>query len=182
MSLGGMTTVALAGYAPELVQRIVLVDITPGVSTERSQHIAAFVQGPASFENFDDLLKRTCEFHPTRSVNSLRRGILHNAEQREDGTWVWRYARHRQGQPGLGDGGADNLGFAPLWDVIGSFKGPLVEARGMLSESVVGDDDIEELLRRKPDARVVEFENSGHSIQGDEPVRLAGLLADVADS
>jgi pimeloyl-ACP methyl ester carboxylesterase len=52
----------------------------------------------------------------------------------------------------------------------------------MLKESVVSDDDIEELLRRKPDARVVEFEASGHSIQGDEPVRLAALIAEVADS
>ena len=33
------------------------------------------------------------EFNPTRSESSLRRGILHNALQRDDGSWVWRYRR-----------------------------------------------------------------------------------------
>ena len=54
-----------------------------------------FVNGPASFASFDELLARTMEFNPTRSESSLRRGILHNAVQRDDGTWVWRYARFR---------------------------------------------------------------------------------------
>ena len=182
MSLGGMTAIALAGHAPDLVRRVVLVDITPGVSSERSAHIANFVQGPASFDSFDELLARTCEFHPSRSVASLRRGILHNAVQLEDGTWVWRYARHRNGMPGLGERGADDLGFGPLWDVIGSLDVPLTLARGLLAESVVGDDDVAELRARKPDASVVEFEHSGHSLQGDEPVRLAALIGEVADA
>ena len=185
MSLGGMTTVALAAHAPELVRRMVLVDITPGVSTERSRHISDFVNGPASFDSFDELLERTLAFHPSRSVSSIRRGILHNAVQQEDGTWVWRYARHRGGLgggEGAGAGGADSLGFGPLWDVIEDYPGPVLEARGMLAESVVGDDDIAELLRRRPDALVVEFANSGHSLQGDEPVALARLISDFISS
>jgi esterase len=90
MSLGGLTTIALAGRHPELVRRVVLVDITPGVNREKSAAITAFVNGPESFPDFDAILARTIEFNPTRSVSSLRRGILHNAEQREDGSWVWR--------------------------------------------------------------------------------------------
>ncbi len=96
MSLGGMTTIALAQQAPDLVRAMVLVDITPGVTAEKAKAITDFVNGPASFPSFDDLLKRTMEHNPTRTEASLRRGILHNAEQREDGSWVWRYARHRQ--------------------------------------------------------------------------------------
>lgn len=95
MSLGGMTMLALAGHAPELVRKAVLVDVTPGVDEHKSSNIAAFINGPESFDSFDDLLARTIEFNPTRTVESLRRGILHNAEQRPDGTWVWRYARFR---------------------------------------------------------------------------------------
>ena len=55
--------------------------------------IIAFVAGPESFADFDELLARTMEFNPTRSESSLRRGILHNALQLEDGSWVWRYRR-----------------------------------------------------------------------------------------
>src|SRR5438876_984521 len=69
------------------------VDVTPGVNAEKSRAISAFINGPESFENFADLVARTIEHNPTRTVSSLRRGILHNALEREDGTWVWRYRR-----------------------------------------------------------------------------------------
>ena len=68
------------------------------MNPEKSAPITAFVDGPASFANFDELLARTMEHNPTRSESSLRRGILHNAVQREDGSWVWRYARFRSGE------------------------------------------------------------------------------------
>jgi pimeloyl-ACP methyl ester carboxylesterase len=55
---------------------------------------------------------------------------------------------------------------------------PLTLARGSVSP-VVGDDDVAELARRRPDARVVVFEGAGHSIQGDQPAQLAALLAEL---
>jgi len=178
MSLGGITTVALAGHAPELTRKIVLVDVTPGVNKERSAHIANFIQGPASFDSFDELLARTVEFHPSRSVSSLRRGILHNAVPLEDGTWVWRYARFREPEGQAASGAPD---FTALWDIIGSLQVPLVLARGMRPDSVVGDDDVAELNRRNPSAHVVNFDEAGHSIQGDMPVQLAAFLAGFAE-
>ena len=95
MSLGGLSSLALAAHAPELVRALVLVDVTPGVNAEKAAPITNFVNGPASFDSFDELLARTIEHNPGRSESSLRRGILHNAVQREDGSWVWRYARFR---------------------------------------------------------------------------------------
>src|SRR4029450_7588722 len=111
MSLGGVTALALAAHAPELVRRLVLVDITPGVDEQRSGAIIASVTGPESSASFDELLARAIAFNPTRSESSLRRGILHNALQRDDGTWVWRYARHRLGASvGAGAGGGGGTG------------------------------------------------------------------------
>ena len=181
MSLGGLTTMALARIAPELVAKILLVDVTPGVDKEKSKHIADFVNGPATFPSFDELLERTIAFNPTRTVSGLRRGILHNAVQLEDGSWAWRYARHRMDDSPFSqaEGGSNDLGFGDLWDAVSEYPGPICEARGMVKGSVVGDDDIAELLRRRPDAQVVEFQSSGHSIQGDEPVALAQLIAEL---
>ena len=109
MSFGGMTTIALAAEAPELVRKVVLVDVLPGVKPERARHITDFVGGPTSFASLDELLERTAKFNPTRSRSSLRRGILHNAEQQPDGTWVWRWARHRRAVPGRSSRGGDPL-------------------------------------------------------------------------
>ena len=171
MSLGGMTTIALADHAPGLVRKVVLVDVTPGVNESKSSTIAAFINGPESFDSFDDLLARTIEYNPTRTESSLRRGILHNAEQREDGSWVWRYQRFRAFEP-TGDEGTAHPNFGYLWDAVSRIQVPLLLARGMREQSVVDDDDEVELLRRLPDAQVEHFEEAGDSLQGDTPVEL----------
>lgn len=174
MSLGGLTLLALADHAPELIRKAVLVDVTPGVDQKKSSSIMAFIDGPESFDSFDDLLARTMRFNQTRSEASLRRGILHNAEQRPDGSWVWRYARFRFGEPGS----TDDLRFERLWDVISELTVPLMLVRGMREQSVVDDTDEAELLRRAPSARVERVAEAGHSVQGDSPLELAALIDD----
>ena len=181
MSLGGMTTIALVDHAPELVRRVVLVDVTPGVNESKSSTIAAFINGPESFDNFDDLLARTIEYNPTRTEASLRRGILHNAEQREDGSWVWRYQRFRAFEPTAAENvesgeAPPHPNFGYLWDAVSRVKVPLLLTRGMREQSVVDDDDEVELLRLLPDAQVEHFEEAGHSLQGDTPVELAASI------
>ncbi len=174
MSLGGLTALVLADRHPELVRRLVLVDVTPGVTAEKARAITAFVRGPESFPDFEAILARTIEHNPTRSVASLRRGILHNAVQREDGSWVWRHARHRAEEPPEPQEGPR---FAELWSVVERIEVPLLLVRGMRPQSVVDDADEAELLRRHPTARVEHVEEAGHSVQGDAPVALARLLA-----
>lgn len=175
MSLGGLTAISLSARHPDLVRGLVLVDVTPGVDETKSAPIAAFIDGPSSFASFDELLARTIEFNPTRSVSSLRRGILHNAVQQPDGSWVWRYARFRDQEvrspPDFGD----------LWGAISALHVPLMLVRGMAPGSVVDSADEAELLRRYPEATVARVEGAGHSVQGDRPLELAALLASFLD-
>ncbi len=179
MSLGGITTLALSQVAPELVRAVVLVDVTPGANAEKAAPITAFINGPESFADFDEILARTIQFNPTRTEASLRRGILHNAVQREDGSWVWRYARFRAEDRQEGDDDAPAArDFGSLWDAISALTVPLMLVRGMLPQSVVVDEDEAELLRRRPDARVEHVANAGHSVQGDTPLELARFIDD----
>jgi len=172
MSLGGLCSILVAVERPDLVRSLVLVDVTPGVDADKARHITDFVNGPKTFDNFDELLARTIEHNPTRSVTSLRRGIVHNAVQRPDGTWVWRHQQHPQSElraPDVGD----------LWERLATVRVPVNLVRGMARGSVVDDEDEAELLRRVPDATVVHVANAGHSIQGDQPVELAKILEAV---
>ena len=175
MSLGGLTSLALAGHAPRLVQELVLVDITPGVNGDKAKAILDFVNGPQAFASFDDLLKRTIEHNPTRTIESLRRGILHNAKQLDDGSWQWRYDRRshirsENSEPISGDA------LGKLWDLIGALNCPLTLLRGGTSP-VVDDADVAELKRRQGRAEVLVIDGAGHSIQGDKPRELAAFLA-----
>jgi pimeloyl-ACP methyl ester carboxylesterase len=173
MSLGGITALALTDTHPEVVERLVLVDVTPGVDGDKAQAIVAFIDGPETFPSFDELLARTIEFNPTRTESSLRRGILHNAVQQEDGSWVWRYRRFREeGEVG------SHPDFTDQWEAVGRVAVPLMLVRGMRPQSVVDDADEAELLRRQPAARVEHVQEAGHSVQGDTPVELAALLDD----
>ena len=170
MSLGGLTALAVAGERADLVRKLALVDITPGVNAEKAADVHAFIDGPEYFADFDEILARTVAFNPTRSESSLRRGILHNAHELEDGRWSWRYDRFRAEA-------IDSAGFGmePLWDVLGASGAPLLVLRGGRSP-VVDDADIAEVLRRRPDADVTVVDGAGHSIQGDRPLELAALL------
>jgi pimeloyl-ACP methyl ester carboxylesterase len=183
MSLGGLTAIALAGIAADLVDRLVLVDITPGVTGEKAKAIIDFVDGPATFASFDDLLARTIRFNPTRTESSLRRGILHNAMQLDDGSWIWRYRRHDPARPPAEmadavDADTRTVNMGRLWETLSNVSVPVMLVRGMRPQSDVTDDDEAELLRRLPNARVEHIADAGHSVQGDTPVELAGLIAD----
>jgi pimeloyl-ACP methyl ester carboxylesterase len=201
MSLGGLTAIALTAEAPELVRKLVLVDVLPGIKAQRAQHITDFVTGPPSFASLDELLERTARFNPSRSRSSLRRGILHNAEQQSDGTWVWRWARHRRPATPVAPAAAAaatpaapaaaaaatpaasvsvsaaaGTRYGQLWEALASITVPLLLARGMRPDSVLDDDDERELLRRVPSAQVVHVEEAGHSLQGDTPLELAAII------
>ena len=173
MSLGGLVSLVVASERPDLVSSLTMIDITPGVNSEKTKHITAFVNGPKTFPDFDALLARTIEHNPTRSVSSLRRGILHNAIRQPDGSWIWRHQRDAGSleAPAVGD----------LWERVGSLTMPVTLVRAMGKGSVVDDADEAEFLRRQPGGRVVRVDESGHSVQGDQPLVLAALLAESLD-
>jgi pimeloyl-ACP methyl ester carboxylesterase len=174
MSLGGSTTIALAAARPDLAPKVLLVDVTPGVTREKSADIAAFLAGPESYASFDEILQRTIRFNPTRSESSLRRGVLHNAVQRDDGTWTWR---HQLGRPA----DAGGLAMEPVdarsrWDQLEGLASRVLLVRGALSP-VVDDADEAEFRRRRPTDQAVTVAGAGHSIQGDQPLELARIIA-----
>ena len=175
MSLGGLTAIALGAKRPDLVSRLLLVDITPGVTGEKAKAIHDFVRGPATFPSFDDLLARTMQFNPTRSESSLRRGILHNALQLDDGSWVWRHRRDDYTAMGDTDDPEQRPDITLLWDDLERLDAPVTLVRGTRQQSVVAAADVAELVRRRPDATVIEVD-AGHSVQGDAPLELADII------
>jgi pimeloyl-ACP methyl ester carboxylesterase len=170
MSLGGMTAICLAARHADLVRRLVVVDVTPGTDHAKAEPIVAFISGPESFASFDEILQRTIEHNPTRSVSSLRRGVIHNARENADGAWTWKWDPVRNWS-------GEMPAFDALWADVDAIKAPMLLVRGG-AWSVVGDEDVEELRRRQPDVEVVVVDGAGHSVQGDTPLELAQLLRD----
>jgi pimeloyl-ACP methyl ester carboxylesterase len=173
MSLGGLTATVVAAERPDVDRELVLVDVTPGVNSEKAKEIIDFVSGPEEFESFDAILERTVLFNPTRSESSLRRGVLHNAKPLDDGRWVWRYDL-----PSLDRIEDLDHRFVDLWDAVSAVPGPITLLQGQRSP-VVDDEDVAELRKRHDDVSHIVVADAGHSIQGDQPLVLAGILSDL---
>jgi pimeloyl-ACP methyl ester carboxylesterase len=165
----------MGAHFPGPFRQEVLVDVTPAVDPAKAAPIGEFVRGPESFASFDDILARTVRYNPTRSESSLRRGVLHNAVQRPDGTWVWRHQQHWTGPaPEATTPTPDDL--TSLWDDIARSRLPILLVHGTAPGTIVDEDGLAELARRRPDADVVAVDGAGHSVQGDQPLVLAGIL------
>ena len=82
VSLGGLTAIALAAIRPDLVRGLILVDVTPGITSKRPPMSGEFKMTDATFPSFDDLLARAAKQNPSHSRAALRRALLHNAMPR----------------------------------------------------------------------------------------------------
>jgi len=176
MSLGGLTAMRMAVTAPELVPRLVMVDVTPSAPerheqmTQAQMGAVALVRGARTFPSFAAMVDATAAASPHRSRESLRRGVFHNAKPLDDGTWTWRYDTFRK---------AD--GFEGLWDDVPSLSTPTTLVRGANS-FFVNDDDAAEFARLAPGfQRVITVPDAGHSVQGDQPRALVEILRSVLD-
>jgi pimeloyl-ACP methyl ester carboxylesterase len=183
MSLGGLTALRLATKAPELVRKLVLVDVTPSAPERHEQMTkaqlgaVALVQGERTFPSFTAMLDVTVAASPTRSRESLRRGVFHNSKQLDDGTWTWRYDTFRKGANDKGEGLPES--FAGLWDDVPSITMPTTLVRGANS-FFVNDEDADEFARTAPGfQKVIVVPDSGHSVQGDQPRALVDILREV---
>ena len=174
MSLGGLTALRVAAAEPALVPELVLVDVTPSAPERHEQMTkaqlgaVALVQGERSFPSFAAMLDETVAAAPHRSRESLRRGVFHNSKQLDDGTWTWRYDSFRTGD-----------GFERLWDDVPAITMPTTLVRGANSY-FVNDEDAEQFARQAPGfRRTVVVADSGHSVQGDQPLALVEILKQV---
>jgi pimeloyl-ACP methyl ester carboxylesterase len=174
MSLGGLTAIGLGAVAPHLVRELVLVDVTPSALrrhselTKEQQGTVALMAGEREFPSFAAMLELTTAAAPHRDPRSLRRGVFHNSRQLDDGKWTWRYDTIREFPD-----------FDSLWDDVAGLPAPITLVRGGTS-GFVTDEDAAELGQRAKQFRGAHVvENSGHSVQGDQPRALIDILRTV---
>jgi pimeloyl-ACP methyl ester carboxylesterase len=174
MSLGGLTAIRLSSQHPDVVRGLVVVDVTPGVSSRtaamdrRQRGTTALIGGPASFDTLEEMVDLAVQASPRRPAAAVRRGVVHNSRRLPDGRWAWRYDTIGRPEDGAPD-------FAPLWEDVAALQVPAVLVRGGDS-AFVADADEEEFLRRAPRARSEQVPGAGHSVQSDRPAALAKII------
>ncbi len=201
MSLGGLTSIVLASRHPELVPRVAVVDVTPGVTLAKAATMGpAAGPAPESFATVEEIVERTVGADPKRVPRSLERGVIHNTRQLPNGRWVWRHDRHTRdaegyalaadgtrvepGSPMELPGTADRDPEAFLYpELVGRrvrHRGPAAaRARFLGSRSgltMPTHGSCCAVGRRRPSSPSTTPE---HRVQGDKPVELAATLTEL---
>jgi len=172
MSMGAINGLAYAIAYPETLSALVLIDAGPNVRRPGSRRIRDFVNGGAEPESLEAIIERALEFNPRRDPLILRRSLMHNLRQQEDGNWVWKYDRRRFQAMG-GDQHANER--RSLADGLATVTCPTLVVRGGESD-VFHDEDAERLAAALPDGRWVKIPNAGHTVQGDNPKDLVAAM------
>jgi len=179
-SLGGLTAIALAAAHPELVARLVLVDVLPAVGNP--EQVRSFLDGPEVFASRAAIVTRARAFGFGHSEASVARGVWHNTRVRPDGSVVWKHHLGNLGGPVTLGGSRPDSGqppvpadFSALWPALEAFGGPVLLVRGERGFLPAGAGA--ELRSRVPGAQVRDVA-AGHNVQEDDPVGLAAIVAE----
>lgn len=172
MSMGAINGLAYAIASPETLSALVLIDAGPNVRRPGSRRIRDFVNGGAEPESLEAIIERALEFNPRRDPLILRRSLMHNLRQQEDGNWVWKYDRRRFQAMG-GDQHTNER--RSLADGLATVTCPTLVVRGGESD-VFHDEDAERLAAALPDGRWVKIPHAGHTVQGDNPKDLVAAM------
>ena len=171
MSMGAINGLAYAIEHPETLSALVLIDAGPHMRRPGSSRIRDFVNGGSKPESLEAIIERALAFNPRRDPLILRRSLMHNLRQQEDGNWMWKYDRRRFQQ--MGD--RNSAERQRLADGLANVTCPTLVVRGAESD-VFHDEDAERLASSMPDGRWIKIPKAGHTVQGDNPKDLVAAL------
>ena len=163
-SMGGLTGIAAAHEAgPELVTRLVLVDVVPRFEKDGSARIRDFMaSGIDGFATLEDAAEAVAAYLPHRTKPRSPDGLKKNLRLR-DGRWYWHWDPAFLTKP-------DDDPFArmdTLERAAMSLEIPILLIRGRLSD-VVSPEGVQDFLAKVPRAELVELSDAGHTAAGDD--------------
>ncbi len=87
-SMGGMNTLRLALEQPDLLDRLVLVDVGPELSEAGAKTIRNFVVDNREFDDLEDFIQNVQKYDPYRSREHIERTVKYNLLERADGKYI----------------------------------------------------------------------------------------------
>lgn len=180
-SLGGLTAAAVAAAHPDLVARLVIVDITPGVDPSAGpSQVRSFFAGPTDWADRDELVERALAFGLGGTREAAARGVFLNSRVRPDGRVEWK---HHFAHLAAAAAAAPAPSEAPDplravlsesgWDDLAAVTAPITLIRG--DEGYVTEEDAAAFLSHVP-AAALTVVPAHHNVHEEIPVALAALI------
>jgi pimeloyl-ACP methyl ester carboxylesterase len=176
-SMGGLTGILAAHEAgPELVEKLVLVDVVPRFEKDGSARIRDFMaSGVEGFETLEEAADAVAAYLPHRTKPRSAEGLKKNLRLR-DGRWYWHWDPAFLTKP-HDDPFArmDKLEQAAI-----NLEIPILLIRGKLSD-VVSDEGVKDFLAKVPNAELTELADAGHTAAGDDNDAFSEVVVQFVD-
>jgi pimeloyl-ACP methyl ester carboxylesterase len=164
--MGGRNGMYFASKRPELVQKLVIVDIGPEIS-KRAAAAPAGPPEPETWESIEQAAQHLYRGNPYPGIHYYRWVASHSLRARPDGALVWKWhpsVKERRTQPDL-----------DWWGVLRSIPAPTLVLRG--AESPILDRDVAERMAKElPRGRFVEIPRAVHTLHEDNPDAVLATL------
>jgi pimeloyl-ACP methyl ester carboxylesterase len=163
-SMGGLTGILAAHEAgPEVITKLVLVDVVPRFEKDGSARIRDFMfSGVDGFDSLEQAAEAVSAYLPHRAKPRSPEGLKKNLRLR-DGRWYWHW------DPAFLTKPADDpfVRMDMLEQSAIDLQIPILLIRGKLSD-VVSPEGVQDFLTKVPRAEFVELSDAGHTAAGDD--------------
>ncbi|QNB07217.1 alpha/beta hydrolase [Herbaspirillum frisingense] len=164
-SMGGLIGMALASLPGNPIRRLVLNDIGPSINGAALARIGDYIGQDVRFDSFEEAAQyiRTISasfgHHSDEEWHKLASDVL---RQNEDGKWVRHYDLALALPFKLTTPEAASAAEQMLWAAYDAITCPTLLVRGAQSDLLLPE-VAQEMTRRGPQARLVEFPEVGHA-------------------
>ena len=171
LSMGGRNAMYFTSRRPDLVRRLVVVDIGPEISA-RAAVTPPGPPEPEAWDSIEQAAQHLYRANPYPGIHYYRWVVMHSLRQRPDGALVWAWhpsVKERRSQADL-----------DWWAVVRAITTPTLVLRGEHSH-VLDRDVAERMARELPQGRLIEIPRAVHTLHEDNPEAVLAALKDFLE-
>jgi pimeloyl-ACP methyl ester carboxylesterase len=166
LSMGGRNALYFTAKRPDLVRKLVVLDIGPEIS-RRAAEAPPGPPEPDTWESIEQAARHLYRANPYPGIHYYRWVVSHSLRSRPDGALVWAWHPSIKERRTQGD--------IDWWAVLRAITPPTLVLRG--EESRVLDRDVaERMVLELPRGRLVEIPRAAHTLHEDNPEAVLAAL------
>jgi pimeloyl-ACP methyl ester carboxylesterase len=176
-SLGGRVSMLYAHRHPDLLERLVLVDITPGrpAAAAAGEVSDDSRTAPGEFDSPEAALAHLKRLMPRAPAPLVEESVRHGLRRAGNGRYTWKY------DPGFLGGRRSRSTAVDLWSMVKSIPTPTLLQYGSHS-NVVSRELAERMAGTMPRCTVERIEGAGHGLFTDQPEAFAESVERFLDA
>jgi pimeloyl-ACP methyl ester carboxylesterase len=168
LSMGGRNAIYFTSKRPEVVEKLVIVDIGPEISARAAQAPPGPPE-PDTWDSIEQAARHLLRGNPYPGIHYYRWVASTSLRQRDDGALVWAWHPSVKTLRSQAD--------VDWWALLRGIDRPTLVLRG--EESTVLDRDVgERMAKELPHGTFVEIPHAVHTLHEDNPEAVLGALKD----